>query len=84
MKKSPPCITDLVPAADYTVDRWPPDSSRGGQHVGAGRSGVRVIHNDTGIVVCVDVARSGHVNRLLAVEALASILTNPLFDRHRA
>lgn len=75
---------DLLPSGDYAVDRWPPDSSPGGQHVGNQGCGVRVTHGATGIVVCVDVARSTRVNRLLAVEALASILTNPLFDRNRA
>lgn len=67
-------------ARDCQCEQWP-DRSRGGQHVGTGPHGVKMTHQPTGIVVCVDVGRTQHHNWALAVDMIAAALTHPSFAR---
>lgn len=67
---------ELVNPADLTIETWPPRQI-GGQQVGAGPTGVKITHEPTGIVVCVDVQRGLHRNKLIALDALAGALTSP-------
>jgi protein subunit release factor A len=64
---------------DLKVERWPPPSQSGGQHVGTGPSGVKVTHIPSGIVACVDNGKSQHVNRMIAVEMIEAAITHPRF-----
>lgn len=60
---------------DLQIEPWP--QRGGGQQVGPGPQGVKVIHEPTGITVIVDVGRSQHRNRMIALDALAGALTSP-------
>lgn len=67
----------MIPDEDLKTEllRDPP----GGQHVGTGRSGVRITHIPTGIVAEVEYSRSQHKNREIALDMIAAALTNPHF-----
>lgn len=66
----------LPPPEDLIVETWPP-RQQGGQHVGAGPQGIRIIHTPSGMeAVCVS-DRSQHRNRLVAMDMLLGGLTSP-------
>ena len=68
--------SDVIDPTDLKVEIWPPVVI-GGQQVGTGPHGVKVTHEPTGITVTVDVGRSQHRNRMIALDALAGALTSP-------
>ena len=70
-------MSDLVAASDLSVTLWP-DRNQGGQHVGVS-TGVRVEHVPSGLVAIVDFGRSGHANRLVAIDMILGGLTSPHF-----
>lgn len=63
---------------DVTVEIWPP-REKGGQQVGSGPSGVRVTHNPSGIQAFVDIGRSQHINKMIAMEMVEAALTHPRY-----
>lgn len=65
----------MIDPADITIETWPPRQT-GGQRVGTGPSGVKVTHA-SGIVVCVDMSRSQHRNRSIAMDAIEGAMTSP-------
>lgn len=65
----------MINDGDLQIEPWPQRS--GGQQVGPGPQGVKVTHEPTGITVTVDVDRSQHRNRMIALDALAGALTSP-------
>lgn len=65
----------MINDANLHIEPWPPRG--GGQQVGPGPQGVKVTHEPTGITVTVDVDRSQHRNRMIALDALAGALTSP-------
>lgn len=67
----------LIRPEDLKVESWPPRPKPGGQHVGSGPSGVRVMHIPTGIKACVDLGRSQFTNREIAVNMIEAALTHP-------
>ena len=68
----------MIPPEDLKFEQWPP-RPQGGQHVGTGSPGVKVTHLPTGIAVCVDTERTPHLNKAVALDALAGALTSPHF-----
>lgn len=68
--------SDVINPGDIHIETWPPQTV-GGQHVGLGGQGVKVTHAPTGITVTVEVGRSQHRNRMVALDALAGALTSP-------
>lgn len=68
-----------IPPEDLTVETYPIPGvhSRGGQHVGI-QSGVRVTHA-SGVSAYVDIGRSQHRNKEIAMDMILSALTHPRF-----
>ena len=69
----------MIDAADIKIEAWPPRQPPGGQHVGTGPSGVKVTHISSGIEACVEIGRSQHINRMIAVEMIEAAITHPKF-----
>ncbi len=69
----------LIKPEDLSVEAWPPRKPPGGQHVGTGPSGIKVTHIPTGIEACVDIGKSQHTNRCIAIDMIESALTHPRF-----
>lgn len=69
----------LIGPEHLKIEHWPPRQNKGGQHVGTGPSGVKITHIPSGIEACVDIGRSQHVNRLIAMEMIEAALTHPRF-----
>lgn len=67
-----------IPPEDLRCETWPPRQN-GGQHVGTGPNGVRLTHIPSDTQVTVTVARSQHINRMLALEAIEAIITHPRY-----
>ena len=64
---------------DLRVESWPPRKPPGGQHVGTGPCGVKITHIPSGIEACVEVSRSQHVNREIAMNMIEAAITHPRF-----
>jgi protein subunit release factor A len=73
-----PTTTTEAGAVDVTVEIWPPRPT-GGQHVGTGPDGVRVTHNPSGIQAFVDIGRSQHINKMIAMEMIEAAVTHPRY-----
>jgi protein subunit release factor A len=69
----------MIDPAHLKVEIWPPRANRGGQHVGTGPSGVKITHLPSGIEAFVDIGRSQHINRLIAIEMIETAITHPRF-----
>lgn len=65
----------MIDPGDITIETWPPVQV-GGQQVGTGPHGVKVTHT-SGIVVCVDISRSQHKNKAIAMDAIEGAMTSP-------
>jgi protein subunit release factor A len=72
-------VSSLIKPEDLKIEAWPPRQSPGGQHVGTGPSGVKVTHLPSGIEACVEIGRSQHRNRVIAVEMIEAAITHPQF-----
>lgn len=69
----------MLDPSELLIEHWPPRKDRGGQHVGLEPGGVRVTHLPTNTVACVEISRSQHRNRMIAVEMIEFALTHPQF-----
>lgn len=69
----------MIDPAELKVECWPPRKSLGGQHVGTGPSGVKVTHIPSGIEAYVEIGRSQHVNREIAVNMIEAAITHPRY-----
>ena len=67
---------DLIPLEELKIDLWPP-RDQGGQHTGSWQRGVKITHIPSGITVIADHARSQHLNRRIAMDAMEGALTSP-------
>jgi len=61
-----------ISSTDTRCFGWP-DPPRGGMHVGFSR-GVRCVHLPTGISVAIDLGRSQHLARSVALPILAALV----------
>lgn len=66
---------------DFRLEAYPIEGidPRGGQHAGAGHPGVRVTHIPSGQQAYVNVCRSQHKNKAIAVDMVMSAITHPFF-----
>jgi protein subunit release factor A len=69
----------LLAVGEYSIEAWPPRQT-GGQVVGTGPSGVKVVHLATGLVACCDTGRSQHRNKEIAMHMIEAALTHPRFS----
>jgi protein subunit release factor A len=69
-------LVKVIPTNELKWETHPPNPI-GGQHVGCGSMGVRLTHLPTEIVIEVNVGRSLHRNRQIALDALLGALTSP-------
>lgn len=67
-----------IPAEQLKVEIWPP-RQKGGQHVGTGPSGIKITHLPSGVEAFVDIGRSQHTNRQIALDMIESAITHPRF-----
>lgn len=66
----------MIPHDELQCDLWPP-REQGGQHTGCWQRGIKLTHIPSGIVVIVEHARSQHLNRRIALDAMEGALTSP-------
>jgi protein subunit release factor A len=69
----------MIDPKDLKTEPWPPRKPPGGQHVGSGSSGIKVTHIPSGIEACVEIGRSQHDNRIIAVDMILAAITHPRF-----
>ena len=70
-------MTDsLISPADLKIEIYP-SRPTGGQHVGAGESGIRITHLPTGIKAICATDRSSHRNKRIALDMIEAALTSP-------
>ena len=69
-----------IPADDLKIEVWPIPGihQRGGQHVGT-FPGVRTTHLPSGVHAYVDIGRSQHINKLIAMDMILAAITHPKF-----
>ncbi|OJY66427.1 peptide chain release factor-like protein [Rhizobium sp. 60-20] len=69
-----------IPTNDLKIEVWPISGihERGGQHVGT-YPGVRITHLPSGINAYVDIGRSQHINKLIAMDMILAAITHPKF-----
>ncbi|MBD9455913.1 peptide chain release factor-like protein [Rhizobium sp. RHZ02] len=69
-----------IPADDLKIEVWPIPGihERGGQHVGV-CSGVRITHIPSNIQAYVDIGRSQHINKMIAMDMILAAITHPRF-----
>jgi peptide chain release factor 2 len=67
-----------IPGTDLVVEAWPPRPT-GGQHVGGGPSGVKIVHTPSGLTAICDTDRSAHRNRNIAMDMILGGLTSAHF-----
>lgn len=65
-----------IPHEHLKVEVWPP-RQKGGQHVGSGPIGIKITHIPSGIEAVVDIHRSQHTNKLIAMDMIMAALTHP-------
>jgi protein subunit release factor A len=68
-------MSDLIPPDELRVTSYP-ERPKGGQHVGMDY-GVKVEHLPTGLIAIVNVGRSQHKHREMAVHMIEAALTHP-------
>lgn len=71
----------LLLPEDIKVEPSQPRGPPGGQHVGIGRSGVKVTHMPSGTVAICESCRSQHLNRAVAIRMIEAAITDPDFGR---
>ena len=67
----------LLNPEDVKIETWPPRQNKGGQHVGSGPSGIKVTHLPSRIEAIVNVGRSQHRNRQIALNMIEAAITHP-------
>lgn len=69
-----------IPVEHLKIEVWPIPGihHRGGQHAGT-CLGVRVTHIPSGIHVCVDIGRSRHIHKMIAMDMILAAITHPKF-----
>lgn len=67
----------FIPDSDLKVECWPPRQT-GGQHVGT-ETGVKITHLPSRIEAMVDIGRSQHRNRTIALNMIEAAITHPDF-----
>ncbi|MHC2215544.1 peptide chain release factor family protein [Rhizobium leguminosarum] len=72
-------MTD-IPVDEIKIEVWPIPGIhvRGGQHVGT-CPGVRITHRPSGIHAYVDIGRSQHINKMIAMDMILAAITHPKF-----
>lgn len=68
----------MIPPDDLKIEIWPP-RQKGGQHVGIGPMGVRITHIPSGIEAFVDIGRSQHRNKEIAMDMILAAITHPRY-----
>jgi peptide chain release factor 2 len=71
-----------VADSDFEISIWP-EQPKGGQHVGSGPRGVKIVHIPTGMTAMCDTERSQHRNRSVAMHMIEGGLTSPFFQGYR-
>ena len=69
-----------IPADQIKIEVWPIPGihSRGGQHVGT-CPGVWITHTPSGVQAFVDIGRSQHINKMIAMDMILAAITHPKF-----
>ncbi len=67
-----------IPDEDLKIEAWPP-REKGGQHVALTASGLKITHLPSGIEASVNVGRSQHINRMIAMDMIYQAITHPRF-----
>lgn len=70
-----------IPVGQIRIEVYPIEGmdTPGGQQVGAGHGGVRVTHIPSGIMAYVEIGRSQHINRTIALDMILAAVTHPRF-----
>ncbi len=70
----------MIPPEDLKIEVWPIPGihQRGGQHVGT-VPGVRVTHIPSNVHAYVDIGRSQHINKAIAMDMILAAITHPKF-----
>lgn len=69
-----------IPADQLKFEVYPIPGThqKGGQHVGM-PSGVQVTHIPSGVKAYVDIGRSQHANKIIAMDMILAAITHPKF-----
>ncbi len=67
----------LLNPEDVKIETWPPRQNKGGQHVGSGPSRIKVTHLPSRIEAIINVGRSQHRNRQIALNMIEAAITHP-------
>jgi protein subunit release factor A len=67
-----------IPHDHLKVEAWPP-RDKGGQHVTDMRSAIKITHIPSGTEAIVQIGRSQHTNRQIAMDMILSAVTHPKF-----
>jgi len=69
-----------IPSDEIKIEVWPISGvhQRGGQHVGT-NPGVRVTHLPSGVQAYVEIGRSQHINKMVAMDMILAAITHPKF-----
>lgn len=69
-----------IPADQLKFEVYPIPGihQKGGQHVGM-PSGVQVTHIPSGVKAYVDIGRSQHTNKMIAMDMITAAITHPKF-----
>lgn len=69
-----------IPADQLKFEVYPIPGvhSEGGQHVGM-PSGIQVTHLPSGIKAYVDIGRSQHINKMIAMDMILAAITHPRY-----
>jgi peptide chain release factor 2 len=67
----------MIDPAHLKVETYPLIKNRGGQHVALTPTGIQVTHLPSGIMAIVDIGRSQHRNRQIAMEMILAAITHP-------
>lgn len=71
-------IESLLAPEDLEIEVWPPRQI-GGQQVSCMSRGVKITHLPTGLVAIVELDRSQHRNKAIALDMILGGLTSPHF-----
>ena len=69
-----------IPADQIKIEVWPIPGihESGGQHCGI-HHGLRVTHVPSGVQAYVDIGRSQHINKMIAMDMILAAITHPKF-----